>query len=372
VPSHAVESEGGYIFSRPSWSRLFAAFWFVLLTCLLPRTAAAEAGRVVLLLSEAASSGQPLDIQLLAALRGQLQELDVEVLVVRKAQEPFASAARRAKEIASKERALGAIWLDLSPNGLSVFLFDSTGHLYARDLEPEGSLASQSEAIAIVLRSAIAALLDGSLVSMTEVQLPLPVASPGAEVPGAPLTQAAAGERANLRVGLSYVGTLLSRRTPWQHGAALMLIANAADSPWFFGLDYTQFTPLDLESNGVRMRLQRHPFEAFGGLQLRVAAVWFNVQAALSADYVARTTEQVSEGLLPMPDSGRWLWAISSRLGVTLPVSRRLSGVLNVGADFLLNPFHQVIAQTNSGNRVVASPLLARPRLELGATVSVW
>lgn len=355
---------------RP-WSQLFAACVLALLTCVLPRTAAAEARRVALVLTEAESSGQPLDTQLLAALRGQLKELDVEVLVVRKPHEPFASAARRARQIASKERALGVIWLEPSPSGLSVFLYDSTGHLYARDLEADGSLASQSEAIAIILRSAIAALLEGALVSMTEVQLPSLVATPAqvpAAAPGAPPTR----KRAHLRAGLSYVGTLFARRTPWQHGAAVALTANAADTPWFFGLDYAHFAPVEFEANGVATRLQRHPFEGSVGLELRVGALWFNVQGALSADYLVRTTQRVSEGLRAAPASSRWLWAISTRLGVTVPVSDRISGVLNVGAEFMLNPFHQVIAQTNSGNEVVASPLLARPRLELGAAISVW
>ena len=128
-----------------------------LLALLSPRSALAETTRVVLL-TEAESSAQPLDAHLLGALRGQLQELHVEVLVVAMPDEPLADTARSARRIARAERALGVIWLEAPASGLSVFLYDSSGHLYARDLRPDGSAVSQSEAIAIILRSAIAAL----------------------------------------------------------------------------------------------------------------------------------------------------------------------------------------------------------------------
>jgi hypothetical protein len=353
--------------------QLMALGLFALLTTLTPRAAYAAESRVVLVLPEARTPAEPLDTHLQGALRGQLRELDVEVGVVRRAEEPLANAAQRAQSIAQAEHALGVIWLELRPDRLSVFLYDSSGHLYARDVTPDGSTVSQSEAIAIILRSAIAAMLEGDAVSMTEVQLP--PRSPGPAVaPAAPVGPPTAPtiDRAYLHAGVSYVGSLFARRTAWQHGAALVLRAAPTDSPWFFGLDYAYFPPVELEAGGVRTRVQRHPLEVLGGLRLRVAALYFNVEGALSADYTVRTTEQVSAGLVPAEARGRWLWAASSRLGVTVPISRRVYGVLNVGAEFLLNPFHQVVAETKIVNEVVASPLLVRPRLELGALISVW
>lgn len=360
-----------------SWSLALAAVLFVLLSCVAPPAACAESRRVVLVLDEAEGSGQAIDTHLFGALRGQLRELDVEVLVVRSVQEPLASATRRARQIAKAQRALGVIWLELPRSGPSVYLYDSSGHLYARDVEPDGSAVSQSEAIAIILRSAIAAMLEGELVSMTEVPLPPPSGGPvpvPALLPPAPRSPsgAATGDRAYVRAGLSYVGTLFARRTTWQHGAALVITVAGPDSPLFFGLDYTQFAAVELESNGVRTRVERHPIEGFGGLQRQVGPVFFNVQGALSADYMVRTTEHVGVGFLATPASRRWLWAVSTRLGVTVPVWRRLYGVLNLGADFVLNPFHQVVPQTSASADVVGSPLVARPRLELGALISVW
>lgn len=355
-----------------SLSLLLGLFLYGLLAASSPRTALAESTRVVLILTEAESSAQPLDAHLLGALRGQLQELQVDVLVVRRPHEPLADTARRARQLARSEHALGVIWLELPSNGLSVFLYDSTGHLYARNLEPDGSAVSQSEAIAIILRSAIAALLEGHAVGMTEVPLPSPAIPPAAAevVPTPP--PAPKEDPRYLHAGLSYVGSLFARSTSWQHGTALALTGAPLRSPLFFGVDYTFFTPVEFEASGVRTRLQRHPVEALLGLRLRLGSAFFNVQGAVSADYLARTTMAASAGLVPTPATGRWLWGLSSRLGLAVPFSPWISGVFNVGADFLLNPFDQVAQTTTDGDKLVGSPLRVRPRIELGAMISVW
>jgi hypothetical protein len=342
-----------------------------LLTSLVPHAAFAKSSRVVL--ADARGPSEPLESELLGALRGQLRELDVEVVVVRAVEEPLARAARRAEQIARTEHALGVIWLELRPNKLSIFLYDSNGHLYARDVPPDGSAASQSEAIAIILRSAIAAMLEGHAVSMTEVPLPRPPAPPpGTLVTAGNPSRAPGDDPAYVRAGLSYVGVLFARDAPFQHGAAAALTASAPGSNWFFGLDYTHFTEIEIEAKGVTMRLERHPAEAFAGLRLRTSSLHFDVRGALAADYIVRTTEQTGDGFRATSPRGRWLWAFSTRLGVAIPTWPRIYAIANVGAEFLLNPYDQVIGQTNGGTEVVGSPLLVRPRLELGATISVW
>lgn len=342
------------------------------LLALTPRAALAESTRVVLVLTEVESSAQPLDAHLLGALRGQLQELHVEVLVVNRPSERLADTARRARQLANAEQALGAIWLGASSTGLTVFLYDSTGHLYARSLEPDGSAVSQSEAIAIILRSAIAALLEGHAVGMTELPLPPPVSHPAAPVAPPEPAPAPTPDGRYLHAGVSYVGTLFARGTSWQNGAALTLSGAPTSWPLFFGVDYAFFPPVEFAASGVVTRLQRHPIELVSGLRLRLGSVFFNVQGALSADYLARTTMAASAGLLPTPEAQRWLWAISSRLGIAVPFSPWVSGVFNLGADFLLNPFEQVAQTSRDGDKLVGAPLLVRPRVDLGVTILVW
>lgn len=347
-----------------------ALLLYGLLAALTPGVAFAASARVVLVLTQADGATEPLDAPLLGALRGQLRELQLDVVVVKRPDEPLADTARRARQITSAEHALGAIWLEFRSSGVLVFLYDSSGHLYARSLQPDGSVVSQSEAIAIILRSAIAALLEGHEVGMTEVELPAP-ARPVAPPPR-PAARPAEREARYLNAGIGYVGTLFARGGAWQNGAALSLTGAPFSSPLFVGVDYSFFPALTFESNGVETRLARHPLEGLLGLRLRIGRAFFNVQAALSADYLVRTTLAASEGLVPTPATGRWLWAISSRLGIAVPVSARISGVLNVGADFLLNPFNQVVGAASEGDTLVGSPLLARPRIDLGVMISVW
>lgn len=365
---------------RERWTALLAfghsaLRWLTLMVCgaltsLAPRTVLAEAGRAVLVLSERGSDAEPLDTDLLGALRGQLRELDVAVLVVRAAREPLAIAAHRAKQIAARDHALGVIWLEVTPNQLSVFVYDASGHLYAREVEPDGSTASQSEALAIILRSAVAAMLEGEAVSMNEIQLPPPVVP--AEKAPLPRRPPPPRSASSLRAGASYVGSIFARRTNWQHGAALSVRLRPTTWPWFFGADYTQFTAVELEQAGTEIELRRHPGELFGGVELPVSALRLDVLGAFSADYVQRTTTQVSEGFVATPDSSRWLLAISTRLGLSVPLSSRVFGVLALGADFLLNPFSQVVQPSSENGEMLGSPLRARPRVELGLLISAW
>lgn len=343
------------------------------LLCVMPRAATAGANRVVMVVGEAENAAQSLEEELVAALRGQLRELDVDVLVVRKAQEPLASAARRAKQLARTQDAVGVIWIERGSGTLSAYLYDSSGHLYAREVEADGSVTSQSEAIALILRSAIAAMLEGGAVTMTEIRLP--PAAPAPEVVERrpePARTSDGRTQAVLRAGASYVGTLFARDTPWLNGAAVLLTVKPRKSPWLLGVDYTHFSGLEMQGDGVTTRLERHPIEAFGGLQLRVSWLYLDVQTALSADYVVRTTERADDGLVSTAPSERWLWAFATRLGATVPASGPIQGVLNVGAEFLLNPFQQVIREGNKSDEVVGALLLARPRVELGVMISVW
>jgi hypothetical protein len=343
------------------------------LLCVMPRAASAGDNRVVMVVGEAESAAQSLEEELVAALRGQLRELDVDVLVVRATQEPLGSAARRAKQLARTQAAVGVIWIEHGPGTLSAYLYDSSGHLYAREVEADGSVASQSEAIALILRSAIAAMLEGGAMTMTEIRLP-----PSAPAPAAverrlePARTSAGRTSAVLRAGASYVGTLFARDTAWLNGAAILLSVKPPKSRWLVGVDYTHFSGLELQGNGVTTRLERHPVEVFGGLQLRVSWVYLDVQGALSADYVTRTTERAEDGLVSTAPSERWLWAFATRLGATVPASGPIQGAVNVGAEFLLNPFQQVIRERNTTDERVGAPLLARPRVELGVIISIW
>ncbi|RYZ07606.1 MAG: hypothetical protein EOO73_11560 [Myxococcales bacterium] len=338
------------------------------------RLALAESAQIVLVLAERGSATEGLESDLLGALRGQLRELQVNVLIARAAREPLDVAAHRARQIAARERALGVIWLETS-QGLSVFLYDAKGHLYVREADSDGSTASQSESLAIILRSAVAAMLEGESVGMSEIQLPRPEAVPSRKetdlAPAAALTPQR-DEISHVRAGASYVGTVFVRGAPWQHGLAVVLSLHPRGSPLFLGSSYTFFSRLGLESGGTAVRLARHPFELFAGARLRMRWLELDARGALSADYLERSTTRVSSGWSATPDSARWLWALSARAGATVPFSKRWFGVLTVGADYLVRPFSHSVSAQPGGSEALSSVLRVRPRAELGLLISAW
>lgn len=344
---------------------------------LAPRAASGASKDVVLVVADLGGSAQPSEADLLGAVRGQLRELGVGVLLVRAAREPLAIAARRAKQIAAREEALAVIWLETSSEHLELFLYDASGHLYSRSIESSGSTASQSEAVAIVLRFAIGALLEGGSIGMKEVQLqPAPPAEPApppiSPPAGSSRVREASQDATELRAGVSYVGETFMRGGPWQQGAALLLSAQPARSALFVGASYTYLSTLALTENGVRVELRRRPAEMFVGWELGTSTLRVDVRGALGADYVRRRTTAVAEDWSATPNASRWLWAVSARFGVTLAVSRRLHAFSTLGADYVLTPYSLVAAPVAGSNEALGAALRVRPRAEVGLTISAW
>jgi hypothetical protein len=242
--------------------------------------------------------------------------------------------------------------------------------LYVRDTESGGSEASVAEEVAIVLRSAIGALLEGNMTGMTEVQLP-PAPKAVAPRPSADVLQQPTPEVPYLRVGAAYVGTLFSRNAAFQHGAAGAIAVGLPRTPFFAGLAYTYFAPLTVAGGGAESLLRRHPIEGFAAAEFRFNPVYVTAEAALIADAVARTTVAAAPGLSATPPTTRWLWALSTRLSCAFPLRSRLRLKLGVGAEFLLNRFDQVTDGLNARRDVAASPLLARPRFEAGLVLGL-
>jgi len=330
--------------------------------------------RVVLLVStraESAAARKATD-GLELAVRGQLDELAVPIATLPSQEESWAANSRLARKAAASEPTLAVVWFEQHAHEFTVFFYDPSGpHLYSRRVDA-GSFMAVSEEVAIVVRSAVGAVLEGGSVSMAELSLPTAaVAAPPAPPPPAPKS-AEPERRGGLWLGASYVGTLYALEAPWQHGVAISAAFAAAKSPWFAGVSYTYFPPLALESARISTQLQRHPGEAFVGAQLRLASLLFVVEGAVVGDRVDRATLQVPEGLTAAADGHRWQWALSSRLGCTISLTPRVRGMLNLGAEFLLSRFDHVVEIGPTTQETLAAPMPARPRVELGLEFDVW
>jgi hypothetical protein len=333
--------------------------------------ASAAPTRVVLLVNESSAAG--LQTQIRPALEGQLQELDVRVIEQPSTTPELATSARQAPLIAAASSALAVVWLDERAPGVVVYFYDAVGHhLYGRQVDASGSPTSMAEEIAIVLRSAVGAVLEGSVIAMTEVPLPAQeLGEPTKPAPRAPPPARDTPRQARLWLGGSYQGTLFASAAPLQHGARAALTLSLPSSPWYFGLGYTYFPRLHLVARGVRVRLDRHPGELVAGVELPVASAYALVEGAVIGDRLVRSATADDAELVATSPSARWLWAISARLGGSLAVTDRVRLRANVGVELVLNRFDQVIADSAGDTTVVSSPLLPRPRFELGLTFAL-
>lgn len=324
---------------------------------------AAHASLLVLITPQSEShtvAGAP---SLRTATAGQLTELGIELVEV--APLPSVPNVRRAGQVSKDLTPIAVVWLERGPHGFTVYFYDPAGpRLYARQLE-ETDTPAATEAVAIMLRSAVVALREGGAVAMAELPLPDPAPEPRPTIPPAS-TPATPSRRPTLGVAAGYAGSWYARRTPVQHGLALSSQLRPGDGPWLFGISYTHFTALKDERQGVATRLRRHAGDVSLGAELRIAPFWFVAQGALVGDLVSRTTASARAPFVGTSPSQRWSWALSTRLGCALPLASVWDVYFNVGADFLLNRFDHVMVGAEGSAEAVVSPLPTRPRLELG------
>jgi len=167
------------------------------------------------------------------------------------------------------------------------------------------------------------------------------------------------------------VGTIVARDSGWQSGARLSLGFRVARSRWLLGAAYQFLPPLRAESSPVRTRLSRHPAELTLGVQLFGESFRLEPELAFVADRVRRETERADSPLVATPPEARWLWAVSARIRARWSLTPRLSAVAALGADFVLNPFDQVVAE--AATRAQLHSLLAvRPFTEAGLALDLW
>jgi hypothetical protein len=317
---------------------------------------------VIVRVSEAAS---PLPLErLLEALRSQLAELRVDVEL-------------RSDALAGQGTQSGAVvavvWLERAGERLVVRFYEPAGSsLRERTIPVSGTDAASIEEVALVVRSAVSALLEHSASAATSsfaAPAPTPKLAAPAETShasnrapsGTPPTSAQ-----SLELSGAYVLTRYAHESDWQHGAALGLEWREPQLPLVAGLGYTWLPPLETRSEDLLVTLRRHPFEAFFALPWQTEGGPFRIEpgAALVADAITRTSSALSAEVETTPTSTLWSWAASARLRVGF---RPTSGVWLFAAgcaDVLLSRHEHVTEGPNGA--VFLSPLPVRPRFQLG------
>jgi len=343
--------------------RKIALALVTVLLLLVSCSVSATAAPLILITPQSAGSTPARDRSLRAAAAGQLTELGIALLEVPEL--PSVPNVRRAEQLSKDFAPIAIVWLERAPDSLTVYFYDpARPRLFARRLEEIDTPAAREE-IAITLRSAVVALREGGAVAMAELALPERAPGPKRSSPPKP---APSGPNRGRTVGVAtgYAGTWYAKKTPFQQGLALSSLLRLAQGPWLFGASYTHFPALNVGQQGVVTRLRRHAGEVFLGTELRIAPFWFVAQGGLVGDLVDRTTASARAPFVATSPSERWSWALSTRLGCALPLTSAWHVYFNLGADFLLNRFDQVVVGADGSTEPVVSPLSARPRMELG------
>jgi hypothetical protein len=363
-------------------SSAFNAFCLTCLLCALflagnSATARAAAARRAVFLESAGSAHPPLT-SVLEATRAPLAELGVELAVAARPNSPdLAATTEAARTLAHSLQAVAVIWLDTERAGSSflvLYFFDpARSRLLTRRVEVSESESAAAEEVAVVLRSAIDALLEGEELAMTEVAVAEVKEEPPAPRPrpALPLSPAARLKPETLALGLGYVGSIFTEEASLQSGARLSLSIRPPRSRWWFAAAYEFLASLEANAAGAVTEVARHPIEVAVARDLFTGALRLSPEAALIADAVHRQTERADAPLEATAPSTRWLWAVSLRFRGSWSLATRVWLVSALGADFVLNPFEQVAAQ--SASRASVSSLLAvRPRLEAGFSMNLW
>jgi hypothetical protein len=294
------------------------------------------------------------------AVRTELGELGVRL--VQSAEVPGAAPA-------NDRDVLAYVWIERTPAATVVHFYESAGRsLRERRIPVATRGAASAEEVAIVVRSAVSALLERARAMAATPPAPAsarPAPGPAPRPPRRP-----AGSRTStppIAWSLGYSGTYYAPQLPWQHGAAVSL-ACCRGSHGRFGAAFTWTPPSTRQTGQAEIVLQRYPLEFFVGFETSLVGRWLRLrpEGAVGIDWVRRRTQWVQATLEQTPAATRVAWETSSRLRLTLQPTSRWGLYALVGADFVLTRVEQVI-----GSEALVSPLRARPRLELGLTMGL-
>jgi hypothetical protein len=321
------------------------------------------AGTVIVRVSEAAS---PLPLGRLAeALRSQLAELRVDVEL-------------RSDALASHSTQSGAVvavvWLERSAEALVVRFYEPAGSsLLERSIPVSGTDAASIEEVALVVRSAVSALLERSASAGTSpLAVPVPTLQTAAPTEALrasdalPTSSAPTSSEQSFELSGAYVVTRYARETDWQQGAAFGVAWRKPLLPLAAGLAYTWLPLLETSTPDLLVTLRRHPFEAFLGFPWQSDGRPFRVEpgVALIADAITRTSSALTSGLEATPPTTLWSWAASAHLRVGARPTPGVWLFAAACADVLLSRYEHVTE--GPGGAVSLSPLPVRPRFQLG------
>ncbi len=297
-------------------------------------------------------------------LEAQLGELSAKVVTAPAVSNlTLASQAFRASELARAAHALGTIWFSPGDDQrLRVYVYDAT-HRQLASRTLSGADAAEREELAVVLRSAISALIAGEQTELEPVTIPPP---PPAPPPSVLPARPAPDQSWRPLIGAAYAGTTYASGT-FQHGFQLRLGAELGPR-LLLGVTGTWFQHVQLAGGGAEAIVDRYPVELSAGYALaHVRRIRCFANVGLVLERVARSTRVTDPRLHALRDENRYRFAPAPSLEAVFELAPRLLGFAGFGAEIATDRYDYVVQSAFGSLRL--APRTVRPRLEVGVVV---
>jgi hypothetical protein len=229
------------------------------------------------------------------------------------------------------------------------------------------------------VRSTVNALLEGREIGMEEgpelsakkppppKPKPPPPPPPVVEKPKAPRDD---GDRARGRLAADYVGQAFAPQAAWESGLGIALSV-APGGPFYVGIGYVAFQPVEGDSDAARVKVARYPLRAFVGYEIPVDRFRFAGELGVLAEYTRRTTTETALGVAPTSAEDRVGFAASPRVVARYQVWERASVGVGVGIDVFFNN-SRYVADLGGRRETLLSPYRVRAGANAGVAVDLW
>ncbi len=310
-------------------------------------------------------------LQAFDRMQGQLGELELDISAVHEPRLATVSAeAHRAADIAERQGAAALFWFENAAEGsLRIYaLHVPSGRVFARDVALARDATVQREQLAVVLRAAIPAVLEGgeSLGEPLLVVPPEPAVEQSLPVPApSPVAARADDEPLRLRAAIGYAGWAIAPDASWQSGVSGELLLDRGG--WLRGsLGAGYAAPATIEGDGADAVVTRIPIAARLGVAHEMGHMTIGLEAGPLLEWWYRRTIVRTDALEPTGSTTRWRLGAGLLGRFELSVAGRLGLYVLAGGDWLAGP-HEFTIQNEQSEQTLRTYDI-RPHVGFGAT----
>ncbi|MBN1771350.1 MAG: hypothetical protein JXB32_08825 [Deltaproteobacteria bacterium] len=303
---------------------------------------------------------------LLEAVAAQLADMPVRLEVDRVEEFPavLPQQVEVARAAAIRNDAVLVFWLDASLAD-QMFLYLSEpggGRILVRTVESGGD-AERVEAVALIVRGTIEAMLAGGRLGVETPTPPPPPPPPSPPPPPPPAPDL-------LGVRLAYALEFFSTDALAIHGLDLGILVHVYSGLSLFA-GYRVVTDAETSSRGVALDVARNPMElgVQYAYQLGDWAFGGSVSALLDRLHGEATTTTAT--LVVRPPETRWLAGVGAAFHTSFRIAGTVHAFIDAGVDVYVDTVDYVV-ETTGGRWTMLTTWVARPRLLLGLAADLF